>query len=63
MDGSAESGVSIVIPAFNEERAVERQIEQIHAAMRHTARCYEIVVVATVPRTAPRTKPRFTMWF
>lgn len=42
---SAEEGISVVLPAFNEEAAVGREIEAVHAVMRQTGRPYEIVVV------------------
>src|SRR5947209_5334415 len=45
MNGSPACSISVVIPAFNEERAVARQIEEIHAALGQTAHPYEIIVV------------------
>jgi glycosyltransferase involved in cell wall biosynthesis/uncharacterized membrane protein YbhN (UPF0104 family) len=52
----ADEGISVVIPAFNEEGAVQRQIEEVHAAIRHTRRPYEIIVVddGSTDRTAER---------
>jgi uncharacterized protein (TIRG00374 family) len=49
-------GISVVIPAFNEEGAIERQIDEVHATMRQTGRPYEIIVVddGSTDRTAER---------
>ena len=56
MSGLADHGISVVVPAFNEERAVTRQVEEIHAAMRQTGRPYEIIVVddGSTDRTADK---------
>ena len=49
-------GVSVIIPAFNEEDAIVRQVEEVHAVMRSTGRPYEIIVVddGSSDRTAER---------
>jgi glycosyltransferase involved in cell wall biosynthesis len=40
-----KSGVSVVIPAFNEEKAIGEQIETVHKVLESTARPHEIIVV------------------
>jgi glycosyltransferase involved in cell wall biosynthesis len=42
---SAKPDVSIVLPAHNEEEAIGRVIDDIHAAMKKTAYRYEVLVV------------------
>lgn len=52
----AASGITIVIPAFNEEGAVVREIQALHTAMQEAGRPYEIIVVddGSTDKTAER---------
>ena len=43
--GGARTGVSVVMPAFNEEHGIGPQIERLRTVMQGCARAFEIVVV------------------
>ena len=43
--GAPKLDVTIVIPAYNEENAIEAEIDHIHAVMSKTEYAYEIIVV------------------
>ncbi len=44
-EGSLQTGVSVVVPAYNEETAIGAQIERIREVMERTGWPYELIVV------------------
>ncbi len=54
----AEKGVSILIPAFNEETIIEETIDQVHATMAPLGIKYEIIVINDGSRDATAERAR-----